>query len=108
LHYVQNQDKVFPLEIKQEIQRYKEECNMVVEYIEENKDYTVQGNCNAELSTFIKGLYDWCKNRCITKPSAKKIAEMLTHVNCEVNSINNQIAGLQYRPFMIENTGPLL
>jgi phage/plasmid-associated DNA primase len=97
LYYVQNQDKPFPQEIKDEITRYKEECNMVVEYIQENSaQYSIEVNEQAELNTFTKGLQTWCKNRCMNAPAAKKIAQMLQHINCEVKSVDNRIMGLKY------------
>jgi phage/plasmid-associated DNA primase len=105
LYYVQNQDKPFPREIKDEIQRYKEECNMVVEFIEENKDcYTVEVNAHTDLKTFMKSLQIWCANRCMNKPNPKKVIEMLRHIDCEVKSTDNQITGLKsIQSYAIEN-----
>lgn len=107
LYYVQNQDKSFPDEIKEEIRKYKQECNMVIEFIEENKDrYAVEVNAEIEQGDFIKALSEWCKNRNIRQPNLKKVSKMLEHLKCEIKPSRNRIVGLKsIQPILIDNGG---
>ena len=95
-YYVQNQDKPFPKEIKDEILKYKQECNMLVEFIEDNKDrYSIELNTEVDLKQFMETVKSWCKERSINLPNNKKIEGMLKHINCDVNRGRRTIVGLR-------------
>lgn len=96
LYYVQNQNKKIPKVIKDEISEYKNECNMIAEFVEEKSDrFIIEVNATTSLSDFMHSFTEWCKDRGIQrKPTNKKINAMLRNLKCEINS--NQITGLKY------------
>ena len=95
LYYVQNQDKEFPDVIKQEIQDYMRECNIVVEFLYENKEsYAIEVEAETDYRRFSESLSDWCKKRSMRLPTRKKLVEMLKHAKCEIK--NDRIVGLKH------------
>jgi phage/plasmid-associated DNA primase len=96
LYYTQNQDKPFPNVIKEEITKYRMECNVIIEFIEENKGvYSIDINAETDWQEFKKQLEKWCQKRGSSTPHYKKLIAMLKQTNCEVKTNNNTLRGLK-------------
>lgn len=85
LYYCQNEGKKYPEFILNEIKKYKRECNLIYDFIEDNKEiYTLKDNMEVPLKTFRQHLNDWCRKLDLNQPRQNKFIEMLQQMRCEV------------------------